>query len=229
MKNKIKRNLLIKTMLIAILVVTFATASTFSGTYAWFVKTMADNTVSTEFDGKMGTVDIEMLQNIVTLTKNDLCDVDNNVWTWKTNAPFVNGTITNKSDIDILLRVRVIAEWVEIGSNKGIPPSTPIVITSSDIIFVKETGLGGTFLVYNPDASFNAKYSKLAPASSLAAGNPVSFGFTIGEIAPALLDNWNIRFTFIAEALQATDNAYAYTNNPTNYTGPVPVTSWALN
>ena len=187
-----------------LLTVMLISSTMFSGTYAWFWKTLDGN----DDTGQMGYVHVEL-------------EEDDGEY-----------SIVNTSAIPIILRVRVIAEWVN--GTAGVPPSdigTGIGnLEISDDDWALRTGEDGLFLVYmggdgfedfidNTITTITDDYTILQPAE-----DPIP----LPEInIDGERNGWNLEITLIAEALQATRKAYEYTIALENAINPG-VTSWAL-
>ena len=175
-----------------------ASATTFGGTFAWFVRVID----GVEVTGQMGTVKID----ITTITPN----ADNSF----------TATIKNGSDIDILVRVRVIVEPKI--PNAGVPegfiytPDTPPLLISPGAGWVEMDGLDGIFFVYG-DVNKKGTYELYTPIAANASIPSFTYRVPYGEPG-------DFTVTLIAEAIQATRNAYQYTT--INRPG---VTNWALN
>jgi hypothetical protein len=182
----IKRNPLVYIASIVLFIVITTSAMMFSGTYAWFVKTLDDVTI----DGEMGTVKVSVADD----------------------------KIINGSNIEIILRVRVIAEWIAEPGTTGVPPGDIPINT----------------VITNPGADWEIKGQFLVYKSGTAVtGIPAPYSATEEKFIdlPAIItllsedsNNtnvlWKSQVTFIVEALQATENAYTYTLTHG--------TSWAL-
>jgi len=199
--NKTKRIplMVMMTLLPAVILIS---STVFGGTYAWFVKQIENAEVG--ITGQMGEVKIALNNG----------DPDN------------LNLIDNDSDVPIILRVRVAAEWVDkTGGLPGVPPGDS---GNGNIEIIKSafTGLdtaewqlaageNGVFLIYvNGSEKIANTYAKI----------PAHQSKKIPDYKIPDQDGWTLEFTFIAEALQATDNAYDYTtiNNTDG------VTSWAV-
>jgi len=201
MINIIKRSPLVYIASIILLIAIITSATTFGGTFAWFVRVID----GVDVNGQMGTVKID----ITTITPN----ADNSF----------TATIENGSDIDILVRVRVIVEPKI--PNAGVPegfiytPDThPLLIRGNpdkSAGWVEMVGLDGIFFVYGDIHNEGYElYNPVKPDDELTFTYKVPYGIP-GDFT----------VTLIAEAIQATRNTYNYTTTST-----LPgVTSWALN
>jgi hypothetical protein len=198
-----KRNPIIYTIIVVSLVIFIASAATFSGTYSWFVKTAK---LDANLTGTMGNVEVRIEERKV-----------------GTRPAYYE--LYNDSDIDIILRIRVITEWTLNGEYQMDPPAgMPKLQLANELQLSSNWTLyddveGGTFLVYSGKNDFyGTGYGKLEPNTR----PPIRIPNI--SLIPAI-DAWKVELTFIAEALQATDKAYNYTI--TNDIDPG-VTSWDL-
>ena len=154
-----------------------------------------------------------------------------------------NAKITNDSTIPIILRVRVIPEWVQTDTTTpdptGVPPTkseVAVTITGTgDWLFNRQT-LNPSFLVYTGGTDkIGTDYGIRMPED----GNQINVTYTVGVVPSTLAatfdpiakiykragetTGWELKITLIAEALQATQKAYNYTVNTSG------ATSWLLN
>jgi len=206
----IKRNRLISIAAAIFLITVLIGFTTFGVTHAWFVKetpvkaALGENTAQRYANGDeyltgiMGTIAIDLTGN----------------------------RIINGSDIPIILRVRVIAEF----TGSGIPEEDidiSYLINTHGTPWEIRDSRHGKFLVYVGNNDFTADgvrtgYGIISPPDSVVS--------TI--LLPGITFQYGVKVTFVAEALQATPKAYKYTaNNAYNYEtgeGIRGVTSWAL-
>ena len=172
---------LLRTALCIFLVSLLTSVPTFAETYAWFYGTAERGGAASGAIACMGKVDVSAAK-----------DNGNQI------------KISNASTIPIILRVRVIAEWVqEFPGTAGTPPEVPHM----DALFGGNTAswaTDGKFLIYTTGNENNKDF-----------GSYGAIPGTEKEIfLPPIVNKpahygWNLEIYYIAEALQATQKAYS--------------------
>ena len=146
-----------------------------------------------------------------------------------------DGAIKNESNIPIILRVKVIAEWVGDDDTMGIPPSEIEwwhkyhgifgnlgrdwkIFESADLEY-------GYFLVYVGGENFEDANGELVAPYGIIPPSLESIKLPSVKKQIPTISNWTLEITYIVEALQATQKAYEYTVDNAADPG---VTSWKL-